>query len=149
MSPAHLQRIYHLSCLCLDEPRLAFSPVKFSSYRTDDPLSPMFDVITPIEFFLGYVLRGLDVFTTDSSVSRCLSLAQSLGNAGLSDVYSPGDSIDHFGRGQIRETLNLSERGRQDATEASETGGSTSLKPFPLPKPNKRCSHLLFEEKFV
>ena len=101
----HLRRIFRLSCLCLDEPRMSFTPVKFGSRRTDDPLSSMFDVIAPIQSFLGYVGHGLDVLTSDSSVSRFLPLEQSFGNAGLNDVYSPWDSIDHFGRAQIRENL--------------------------------------------
>ena len=46
-SRTHLQRIFRLSWLCLDEPRLSFSPVKFGSHHTDDTLSPMFDVIAP------------------------------------------------------------------------------------------------------
>ena len=54
----HLLRIFHLSCLCLDEPRMSFTSVKFGSHRTDDPLSPMFDVIAPIQSYLSYVRRA-------------------------------------------------------------------------------------------
>ena len=82
----HLHRLFRLSCLCLDEPRLSFSPVKFGSHRTDDPLSPMFDVVAQIQSYLGYCARGLDVLTSDSSVTRFLSLEQSFGNSGLTDV---------------------------------------------------------------
>ena len=101
----HLRRIFRLSCQCLDEPRMSFSPVKFGSHRTDDPLSPMFDVIAPIQSYLSYVTHGLDVLTSDSSVSRLLPLEQSFGDAGLSDIYSPWDSVDNFRRAQIREKL--------------------------------------------
>ena len=37
----HLNRKFRWSCLCLDEPRLSFSSVKFGSHRTVDPLSPL------------------------------------------------------------------------------------------------------------
>ena len=90
----HLRRVFRLSCLCLDEPRMSFAPVKFGSHRTDDPLSPMFDVIAPIQSYLTYVTHGLDVLTSDSSLSRLLPLEQSFGDAGLSDIYSPWDSVD-------------------------------------------------------
>ena len=36
----HLRRIFRLSCLSLDDPRMSFAPVKFGSYRTDDPSVP-------------------------------------------------------------------------------------------------------------
>ena len=76
----HLRRIFHLSCLCLDELRMSFAPVKFGSHRTDDPLSPMFDVIAPIQSYLSFVSRRLDVLTSDLSVSQFLALEQSFGN---------------------------------------------------------------------
>ena len=85
----HLRRIFPSSCLCLDEPRMSFAPVKIGSHRTDDPVSPMFDVIAPIQSYLGYVTHGLDVLTSDSSVSRFLPLEHSFGNSGLTDIYSP------------------------------------------------------------
>ena len=78
-SRKHLQRIFRLSCLCLDEPRLSFFPVKFGSHNTDDPLSSVFDVIAPIQSYLGYVSHGLEVFTSDSSLSRFQLLEQSFG----------------------------------------------------------------------
>ena len=102
---SHSRRIFRLSCLCLDEPRMSFAPVKFGTHRTADPLSPMFDVSAPIQSYLSYVSHGLDVLTSDSSVSRFLPLEQSFGNAGPSEIYSPWDSVDHFGRAQIRENL--------------------------------------------
>ena len=49
----HLRRIFRFSCLCLDEPRMSFTPVKFGSHRTDDPISPMFDVIATIQSYLS------------------------------------------------------------------------------------------------
>ena len=75
-SRMHLQRIFRLSCFCFDEPRLYFSPVKFGSHHTDDPLSPVFDVIASIQSYLSYVTHGLDVFRSDSSFSRFLLLEQ-------------------------------------------------------------------------
>ena len=101
----HLARIFRLSCLCLDEPRFSFPPVRFGSVNTDDPTCTMFDVVAPIQSFLGNVSRGLDVLTSDSSISRFLDLEKTFGNTGLGGTYSPWDCIDHFGRGQIRENL--------------------------------------------
>ena len=142
-SRLYLRRIFRLSCLCLDEPRMSFPLVKFGFQRTDDPLSPMFDVIAPIQSYLGNVPQGLDVLTSDSSITRFIELEQSFGNAGLSDVYSPWDSIDHFGRVQIREALGTSSSGQTTTSSVDGTAKGTGLKPFAVPKPYKRRSHLL------
>ena len=61
----------------------------------------------------------MDVFTFNFSVSRFISLEQAFGNAGLSDVYSPWDKIDDFGKVQIRETLDSYEAIYQVVSEAS------------------------------
>ena len=145
----HVHRLFRLSCLCLDEPRLFFYPVKFGSHRTDDPFSPMFDVVAPIQSYLGYCARGLDVLTSDSSVTRFLSLEQSFGNSGLSDVYSPWDSVDHFGRVKIRDDLNPRGAGKGAAQESSVPEGTSTLKPFAVPKTNKRRSHLLTDDELT
>ena len=143
----HLRRICSLSCLCLDEPRMSFSPVNFGSHRTDDPLSPMFDVIAPIQSYLSYVSRGLDVLTSDSSVSRFLSLEQSFGNSGLSDIYSPWDSVNHFDRSQIRKNLDPIGTSGDVGLQDNTPGEDAPLQPFRVPKPGKRHSHLLGEEE--
>ena len=142
-SRLYLRRIFQLRCLCLDEPRMSFPLVKFGSHGTDDPLSPMFDVIAPIQSYLDNVPQGLDVLTSDSSITRFVGLEQSFGNAGLSDVYSPSDSIDHFGRVQIREALGTSGTGQSTTSSVDGTAESTGLKPFAVPKPYKRRSNLL------
>ena len=48
-----LIRIFRLSCLCLDEPRQSFPPVKYGSTHTDDLKSPVYDVVTHILSYLG------------------------------------------------------------------------------------------------
>ena len=126
---------------------MSFTPVKFGSHRTDDPLSSMFDVIAPIQSFLGYVGHGLDVFTSDSSVSRFLPLEQSFSNAGLSDVFSPWDSVDHFGRDQIRENLEPKEASNESGQQVNASEEEAPMQPFQIPKPGKRHSHLLTEEE--
>ena len=103
-----LRRMFGLSCLCLDEPRTSFAPVKIGSHWTDDLPSPMFDVFVLNQSYLGYVTHGLDVLTSDSSVARFIPLEQLFGNAGLNVVYSPWDSVDHFGKVQVRENLDPS-----------------------------------------
>ena len=65
----YLTRIFRLSYLCLDEPRFSFPAVKFGSVNTDDPTSPMFDVVAPIQSYFGEVARGLDIVTTDESIA--------------------------------------------------------------------------------
>ena len=149
MSRPHLRRIFRLSCLCLDEPRMSFTPVKFGSHRTDDPLSTMFDVIAPIQSFLGYVGHGLDVLTSDASVSRFLPLEQSFGNSGLSDLYSPWDSVDHFGKTQSRENLESKEAGSQSGPQGNSAAEEIPMQSFPVPKPGKRHSHLLSGEELT
>ena len=148
-SRPHLRRIFRLSCLCLDEPRMSFTPVKFGSHRTNDPLSTMFDVIAPIQSFLGYVGHGLDVLTSDASVSRFLPLEQSFGNSGISDLYSPRDSVDHFGKTQIRENLESKEAGSQSGPQVNSAEEEAPMQSFPVPKPGKRHSHLLSEEELT
>ena len=71
-SRPYLMRIFRLSCLCLDDPRVSFPPVKFGTVHTDDPKSPMFDVVTPLQSYLSIVARGAEVFTSvfDLQVSR-------------------------------------------------------------------------------
>ena len=103
----------------------------------------MFDVIAPIQSYLDNVPQGLDVLTSDSSITRFVGLEQSFGNAGLSDVYSPWDSIDHFGRVQIREALGTSSSRQTTTSSVDGTAEGTGLKPFAVPKPYKRRSHLL------
>ena len=149
VSRPHLRRIFRPSCLCLDEPRMSFTPVKFGSHRTDDPLSIMFDVIAPIQSFLGYVGHGLDVLTSDASVSRFLPLEQSFGNSGLSDLYSPWDSVDHFGKTQIRENLESKEAGSQSGPQGNSAAEETPMQSFPDSKPGKRHSHSLSEEELT
>ena len=149
VSRPHLRRIFRLSCLCLDEPRMSFTPVKFGSHRTDDPLSTMFDVIAPIQSFLGYVGHGLDVLTSDASVSRFLPLEQSFWNSGLSDLYSPWDSVDHFGMTQIRENLESKEARNQSGPQGNSAAEETPMQSFPVPKPGKRHSHLLSGEELT
>ena len=119
-----LTRIFRLCCLCLDEPRFSFPGVRFDSARTDDPTCSMFDVVAPIQSFLGSVSRGLDALTSEASISRFLHLEPTFGGPGLESTYSPWDSFNHFGRQQIRETLSSSLR----ISSVSGTGRSTSGK---------------------
>ena len=93
--------------------------------------------------------HGLDVLTSDSSVSRFLLLEQSFGTAGLSDVYSPWDSVDHFGRAQIRQSLEPRGASDESGPPVSMTEENVPLQPFHVPKPGKRRSHLLSGEELT
>ena len=107
----------------------------------------MFDVYPSIQSYLNSVPRGLDVLTSDFSISRFVALGQSFGNAGISDVYCPWDTIDHFRRFPIREALDVCGTEQQAASDGSEIEGNTGVKHFEFPKLYKRRSHLLKEER--
>ena len=68
-SRPHLTRMFQFSCLCLDEPRFSFPPVKFGSVKTDDPTSVVFDLVAPIQSYFGAVARGLDNLFYDASIA--------------------------------------------------------------------------------
>ena len=57
-SRVHLTRIFRLSCLCIDEPRFMFAPVRLGSNKTDEPTSVMFDIVAAIQSYLSNVARG-------------------------------------------------------------------------------------------
>ena len=122
----HLTRIFRLSCLCLDEPRFSFPPVKFGSVQTDNPTCIMFDVLAPIQSYLSNVSRGLDALTSDASLSRFLLLKQTFGHTAIDSIYSPWDSFDHFGWLQIRDELSSSLR---ISTKSGTSRPSTSKSP--------------------
>ena len=121
----------------------------------------MLDVIAPIQSYLGYITRGLDVLTTDASVAGFLSLEQSFGKAGITDVFSRWDSVDQFGRVKIRAALDPkgADNGAAPDSNVPEgtsswkplavPEGTSSSKPFAVPKPNKRRSHLLTEDELT
>ena len=89
MSRPHLTRMSRLSCLCLDEPRFSFPPVRFGSVETDDPASAMFDLVSPIKSYFGVVARGLDNLISYAFIARLLNLELTFGNSGLSNTHSP------------------------------------------------------------
>ena len=122
----HLTRIFRLSCLCLDEPRFSFPPVKFGSIKTDDHSCIMFDVVAPIQSYLSNVSRGVDALTSDASISRFLLLEQTFGHTALDSTYSPWDSFGHFGRQQIRDGFSSSLR---ISTKSGTSRPSTSKSP--------------------
>ena len=94
----------------------------------------------------GYFARGLNLLTSDASVTLFLSLVQSFGNSGLTVVYSPWYSVDHFGRVKIREALDPSGADKNAVQDSNVPESTSPLKPFAVPKPNKRRSHL-FKKK--
>ena len=78
-SRVYLSRIFRLSCLCIDEPRYSFVPVRFGSTKTDDPTSMLFDVVAPIQSYLKNAVRGLDTLASDASIARFLELEMTFG----------------------------------------------------------------------
>ena len=128
-SHLHLIRIFRLSCLCLDEPRQSFPPVKYGSTHTDDLKSPVHDVVTPIQSYHGGFYRGIDVFTSEASVWRFLALEPTFGTTGLKDTYNHRDSLDHFGRAQIKDVIGPTPCSKQDAPSTSSVAKSTKGPP--------------------
>ena len=99
----------------------------------------MFDVVAPIQSFLGGVSRGLDALTSESSVSHLLTLEQTFGNTGLDSTYSPWVSFDHFGRQQIREGINSCHK-ISTGVGTSRPGSSKSPKVVQM-SPGKSAPH--------
>ena len=135
----HLTRIFRLSCLCLDEPRFSFPAVRFGSVRTDEPVCTMFDVVAPIQSYYGNVSRGLDSLVSESSIERLLSLELTFGTTGLSDTYSPWETIDYFGRDRIRDAMHVKSPERRKVTISAEVSSKQpcSSKSGKSPSPKK------------
>ena len=57
--------------------------------------------------------------------------------------------MDHFDRIKIRETLDPTGTAGNVATGSDAPKETSSLKPFAVPKQNKRRSHLLSEEELT
>ena len=105
-SRIRLTRIFRLSCLCIDEPRFTFAPVRFGSNKTDEPTSVMFDIVAPIQSYLRNVAGGLDTLVSEGSIARFLALEKTFGGTGLSSTYCPWDEIDRFNRAAIQDCIN-------------------------------------------
>ena len=145
----HLIRIFRLSCLCLDEPRQSFPLVKYGSIHTGDLKSPVYDVVTPIQSYLGGSSRGIDVFTSDDSVRRFLALEPTSGTTGSKDTCSPWDSLDHFGRAQMKYVIGPTPSSKQDAPPTSILAKDTKGPPHFITKPGRRYSNLLSSEELT
>ena len=147
-SRPHLMRTFRLSCLCLDDPRVSFPPVKFGTVHTDDPKSPMFDVVTPLESYLSNVARGVEVFTSESSISNFLALEPTFGSTGLGDIYSPWSDLDKFGWAEINDVINsVTPKGPKVSAAEDAPSTSKASSSFMVPKPGKRRSHLISDEE--
>ena len=105
-SRVYLSRIFRLSCLCIDEPRFTFAPVRFGSNKTDEPKSVLFDIVAPIQSYLGNVARGLNTLFSDGSIAHFLVLEKLFGGTGLSSTYCPWDKINRFNRAAIEDCIN-------------------------------------------
>ena len=136
-SRVHLARIFRLSCLCIDEPRFDFAPVRFGSSRTDEPTSVMFDIVAPIQSYFGNVARGLDTLVTDGSVARFLALEKNFGSAGLSSTYCLWDEVNRFDRAAIQDCINSQSAEQRRVTMCSSADPQGSCKSPKKAKDNK------------
>ena len=138
-SRRYLTRIFRLSCLCLDEPLFSFPAVPSGSVRTDDPNSPMFDVVAPIQSYFGDVARGLDTLISDASIARLLNLESTVGTTGLSNTYSPREGLDYFGRNRIRDAIYSRSPERRKVSTKTQTDQPCSSKSSQVQRGSK-CS---------
>ena len=149
-SRPYLMRIFRLSCLCLDDPRLSYPPVKYGTIHTDDPKSPMYDVVTPLQSYLIDTARGVEVFTSDASIARFLALEPTFRTTGLKDTYSPWDELDKFGRFEIQETISGVRSKSPKVPSVVDVPSCSKASPsFMVPKPGKRRSHLISDQELT
>ena len=144
-----LTRLFRLMCLCLDESHDSLPSVKFGSVQTVDPKSPTFDSAVPIQSYLRNVFLGLDASTSDIYVSKVLALEGVFESTCSSELFRSWQSVNHSRRAQIMQALEPSSASlRTVQTRAAFETLSTSGSPKPswIPKPKRRCSHLLVED---
>ena len=127
-SRRYLTRILRLSSLCLDETRFSFPAVRFGSVKTDNPTSPLFDVVAPIQSYFSDVARGLDNLVSDASIARLLNLESTFESTGLSNTYSPWEGLDYFGPNRIRDAINTPSPERRKVTTQASTDQPCSSK---------------------
>ena len=140
-----LHKLFRLASLCLDEPFQTLPLVKFGSVDSNNPTSGFVDVVLPVQSYFHNVTNGMDSVSSDDSIAAFLRLEPIFVGIETSDVYSPWDSVDFFGRVGILEQL---DPGR--AYSGSQALVSTS-KPAVVSKPDrsktsgpaKKMSHLL------
>ena len=100
--------------------------------------------------YLCSVLRGVEVFSSEQSIAKFHALEPIFGTVGLSDVYSPWDQLHHFGRIQSQNPLDTIPTGSREAPrDPSQPGSSKVLDPFHVPKPGRRRSLLMTEQKLT
>ena len=103
--PELLHKLFRLASLCLDEPFQTLPPVKFGSVDSDNPTSGFVDVVLPVQSYFHNVTNGMDSVSSDDSIAAFLRLEPTFVGIGTSDVYSPWDSVDSFGRVRILKQL--------------------------------------------
>ena len=57
--------------------------------------------------------------------------------------------MDQFGRVKIREALDPSRADKSTVHDSNVPEGTSPVKPFAVPKPNKRRSHLLTDDELT
>ena len=140
-----LNKLFRLTCLCLDEPFQILPPVKHGSVDSDNPTSGFVDVVLPVQSYFQNVTNCMESVSSYDSIAAFLRLEPSFVGVETSDVYSPWDNVDFFGRAGILEKLDSSR-----AYSRSQALASMS-KPADVGKPDKsktsgsseKMSHLL------
>ena len=94
--------------------------VKFGGGAADGPKSKLVGTILPVPSYFINVSRSVEAFATDSSFAD-LSFELIFGDTGFTDVYSPWDSVAHFGRYNIYATLKPAALKRPVTTEEAKT----------------------------
>ena len=140
-----LLKLFRLACLCRDEPFQTLPPVKFGSVDSDDPTSGFVDVVLPGQSYFQNVPYSVEAVTFDQSVAAFLRLEPTFVGVGTSDIYSPWDSVDFFGRAEILERLDpdgTCQRSR-NLDPATKNANVTKSAESKKSKVSKKMSHLL------
>ena len=146
-----LHKIFRLASLCLDEPFQTLPPVKFGSVDSDNPTSGFVDVVLPVQSYFKNVTNGMESVSSDDSIAAFLRLEPTFVGVVTSDVYSPWDSVDFFGRTGILEQLDPSRAysGTQDLASTSKPAVVSKPDKSKMSGPAKKMSHLLDKKELA
>ena len=136
-----LHKLFRLSCLCLDVPFPQLPGIKFWNVDSEDPTSQLIDLVQPVQSYYANVARGVEVTTSDDSVSKFLALEPNFGNTAISDVYCPWLSVDFFDSAKIHKSLDPTgscPRDLQSPIKIRETAPIDSPKTIYFPRGKKR-----------
>ena len=136
-----LHKLFRLSCLCLDVPFSQLPGIKVWNINSEDPTSPLIDLVQPVQSYYANVARGVEVTACDDSVSKFLALELNFGNTAFSDIHCPWFCVDFCDSAKIHKSLDptgLCQQFLQSPTKIRETAPVDSPKTVYFPRGKKR-----------